>query len=118
MIVKTVSSYIVYTCVNGAWVSGRAYATLLDKTTGKVVGNYTKIVDKQGELGTWAVLNSIGDAEESGDSASVVTGRTVLHQLQKFCIMHCLGMCDSIRNSLRKAQNYRASLHNGLVLTV
>lgn len=77
MFLKTSSGYLVYTCVNGAWIPGNGYATLRDKTTNQVVGNYTTTVDQQGVIGTWTMLNSAGDFAESGDSASIVKGRVV-----------------------------------------
>ncbi|CAM6104410.1 unnamed protein product [Calypogeia fissa] len=77
LVVKTASAYLVYTCVNGAWVSGKGYANLLDKKTNQKVGNYRGTVDSQGYLGTWMLLNTPGDGEESGYDWSGITGRAL-----------------------------------------
>lgn len=75
IVAKTVSAYLVYTCVQGDWVPGKGYATLVDEKTNQVIGNYTRTADKNGYLGTWTLTNSPGDREESGYVSSVVSGR-------------------------------------------
>ncbi|CAM6114287.1 unnamed protein product [Calypogeia fissa] len=48
LVVKTAGAYLVYTCVNVAWVPGKGYANLLDEKTNQKIGNYTSTVDSQG----------------------------------------------------------------------
>ncbi|CAM6097977.1 unnamed protein product [Calypogeia fissa] len=77
LVVKTAGAYVVYTCVKGAWVPGKGYANIMDEKTNQKIGYYTRTVDSQGYLGTWTLLNSPGETDESGYDWSGVTGRAL-----------------------------------------
>ncbi|KAI5076009.1 hypothetical protein GOP47_0008074 [Adiantum capillus-veneris] len=76
---KTRNGMQLYRCIDGEWVIGSAYATLLDYDTGEVVGNYTlvKNVKVPKLAGTWMYHNNEGDHAESGSAYSVVTGKKI-----------------------------------------
>lgn len=76
---KTLNGVQFYRCIDGDWVMGSTYATLVDYGTGVVVGNYSSVknVRVPKHAGTWTYHNNEGDHAESGSAYSVVTGKKV-----------------------------------------
>lgn len=76
---KTLNGFQSYHCIDGDWVMGSAYATLLDYDTCSVVGNYSSVknVHVPKHAGTWTYQNDEGDFAESGSAVSVVTGKII-----------------------------------------
>ncbi len=71
---KTSNGVHVYTCADGMWVLIGGAGDLLDFNTDKHVGNYSFVCKSRHTTFYWTLLNSDGDAAESGFLASIVTG--------------------------------------------
>jgi hypothetical protein len=71
---KTSNGVHVYTCADGMWVLIGGVGDLLDFNTDKHVGNYSFVRKSRHTTFYWTLLNSDGDAAESGFLASIVTG--------------------------------------------
>ncbi|KAG6543566.1 hypothetical protein Mapa_015060 [Marchantia paleacea] len=75
VVVYTRDGYQLYSCLKGTWSLKGSYAILMYEDSRTEAGNVTSKVDGNGELYTWTLLNSLGDAAESGFSASMVSGK-------------------------------------------
>eukprot|EP00249_Psilotum_nudum_P011500 c23212_g1_i1 orf=117-1178(+) len=77
---KSINGVNLYECVNGNWLLRSAFAMLVDVANPTaVVGNYTFLYHPRVPryVGTWTLVNSDGDAAESGSLVSIVAGKQI-----------------------------------------